>query len=86
MQKVIVISGCQKSRVNRFCCEYDFHFIGYLCGKKVTKIKITSRSDQKIMKGDEYLLFLEVLSLKRGVLLASLIKFKNLKNICYLNK
>lgn len=57
-----------------------FHFRGYYLGHKINEIAVHSKNIQ-FEFNDEYLMKLEVLSLKRARLITHLLEAKNLKNL-----
>jgi hypothetical protein len=78
------VSICEKvKKLKNEEFQYEFHFKGFLSGNKITRILVSSPLEKGILKGEEYILYLEIIKIKETVLHTSLLKSKALKNICY---
>ena len=81
MQTVIIISKC--TRVIKLKTDeiwYEFHFKGVCAGVKLNKIMLRTRELIQVLKGEEYLIYVEVISLKGSILKGDIVKIKNLEN------
>jgi hypothetical protein len=75
MKTVIIVSKCL--RVTKFKPEvswYEFHFKGVYSGELVRKIHLLGMHDFKIKKGEEYLMYVQMISIKDGVIKGSILK------------
>ncbi|WP_127715189.1 hypothetical protein [Halobacteriovorax sp. HLS] len=87
MKNVVLVSICGKKVIrNKYDIYYSFHFKGYLNGQRVTSVEVCKPLRGSILVGEEYVMFLEVIENCRGVLRTKLIKYKELKKICYVCK
>ena len=81
MQTVIIISKC--TRVIKLKTDetwYEFHFKGVCSGVKLNKIMLRPKALVQILKDEEYLIYVGVISLQGGVLKGDILKIKNLEN------
>lgn len=79
MQEMILIySRCQSSRStpNRF---FKFHFKGFYNGLKIKEIHVYPRQSADLEKGEDYLLWVTLKSVKKSVLEVSLVKYKRIE-------
>lgn len=75
MKTVIIVSKC--FRVTKFGPDeswYEFHFKGVCSGELVRKIQLLGKHSLKIKKGDEYLMYAQMISFEDGVLKGSILK------------
>ncbi len=81
MQTVIIISKC--TRVIKLKTDeiwYEFHFKGVCSGVKLSKIMLRSKAFVQVIKDEEYLVYVDVISLQGGILKGDIVKIKNLEN------
>ena len=81
MQTVMIISKC--TRVIKLKTDeiwFEFHFKGVCAGEKLSKIMLKSRKNVQVLKDEEYLIYVGVISIQEGVLRGEILKIKNLEN------
>jgi hypothetical protein len=79
MKTVIIVSRCLRIiKMNPAEFWFEFHFNGVCAGEKLKKVILKGRPDFHIAKGEEYLLYVQMLSLEQGVLKAIIVKLKKL--------
>jgi hypothetical protein len=81
MQTVIIISKC--TRVLKLKTDetwYEFHFKGVCSGVKLNKVLLRSEELVQVLKDEEYLIYVGVISLQEGILKGDILKIKNLEN------
>ena len=79
MQEMILIySRCQsrKSIPNTF---FKFHFKGFYNGLKIKEIHVYPHQSADLEKGEDYLLWVTLKSVKESVLEVSLVKYKRIE-------
>ncbi len=79
MKTVIIVSKCL--RVTKFGPGpqlYEFHFKGVYAGENLKKVMLKGGDDMRISKGEEYLIYLKVETVREGTLFGQLIKVKML--------
>ncbi len=79
MKTIVLISECIKKEKNPFC--YSFHFKGVLKGENIHLVKGLYKKDA-LKVGIEYIIYLEIMNYKSGVLLGRIIRYKSIE---YLN-
>ena len=78
---ILVISRCVSKRksVKGEKCFYRFHFKGFYAGEKIKIIHLyPGRDEEKLSKGDDYLLWVRKKRVNHEVLEVDLIKFKKI--------
>ncbi|WP_408098497.1 hypothetical protein ACJVC5_06175 [Peredibacter sp. HCB2-198] len=79
MKTVIIVSKCL--RVTKFNSEarwYEFHFKGAYAGERVKKVMLIGSNQQLLKAGEEYLIYVRLLSCEAGVLKGEILKSKPL--------
>lgn len=79
MKTVIIVSKCL--RVTKYTPEeswYEFHFKGVCAGESLRKVLLRGRHDFDIKRGEEYLMYVRMLSFENGTLKGIIIKLKKL--------
>lgn len=77
MKTVIIVSKCL--RVTKFNSEestYEFHFKGVCAGEALRKVLLQGRHDFQIKRGEEYLMYVQMISCERGTLRGVILKAK----------
>ena len=77
MKTVIIVSKCL--RVTNFKSSeksYEFHFKGVYAGEVVQKVILYGSEKLSISKGEEYLMYIQFLTLICGTLTGKVIKIK----------
>ena len=81
MNKVIIVSKCIKiTQLNPFEKWHEFHFKGVCAGEALRKVLLKGNSSLSIVKGEEYLIYVQVVSCKDGVLNGTILKVKALES------
>jgi hypothetical protein len=79
MKTVIIVSKCLRvTKFNSHESWYEFHFKGVCAGESLRKVMLRGRHDFKIKKGDEYLMYIQMLSMECGVLKGIILKARPL--------
>ena len=77
MKTVIIVSKCLRvTKFNSYENWYEFHFKGVCAGEKLTKVLLKGRMDFQIKKREEYLMYVQMLSLEEGILRGLILKAK----------
>jgi len=78
---VLVISRCQAMRYSPKTQKkyYRFHFKGFYTGVKIKEIRLNAEENLSIIKGEDYLLWVEPSGIKESILIVNLIKYKKLE-------
>lgn len=79
MKTVIIVSKCL--RVTKFNSEaswYEFHFKGAYAGERVKKVMLQGSNQPSLKAGEEYLIYVRLLSCVEGVLRGEILKFRPL--------
>jgi hypothetical protein len=77
MNTVIIVSICL--RVTNFDLNeniYEFHFKGVCAGESLRRVLLRGQRDLAIKRGDEYLLYVNLHSIEKGILRGQIIKSK----------
>lgn len=80
MKTVIIVSKCL--RVTKFHLSqrtYEFHFKGVYAGEVVKKVILQGELKLEIKKGEEYLMYVRLISLQAGILQGHILKLKRLE-------
>jgi hypothetical protein len=80
MNTVIIVSKCL--RVTNFTFnkkKYEFHFRGVFVGNKIRRIELTGASDLNIKKGEEYILYVKIVTLENGIIKGFILKSRDLE-------
>ena len=79
MKTVIIVSKCLRvTKFNSHESCYEFHFKGVCAGETLRKVILRGRHDFGIQRGEEYLMYVQMLSFEAGILKGSIIKLKKL--------
>ncbi len=77
MKTVIIVSKCL--RVTKFDPQtswYEFHFKGVFAGEAIKKVMLLGSQSFSIKKGEEYLMYVKLLSCEQGLLKGTILKAK----------
>jgi hypothetical protein len=74
---VILVTRCVSCNQEQSSFLFEFHFKGFLKGNKVERVKIEVPERIFTLKED-YLIAVNVLEIKKGTLVGSLLKYKKL--------
>jgi hypothetical protein len=79
-EKILILSRCITMRKSLRTARkyYRFHFKGYYRGLKINEIHVVCGDKAELSKGEDYLLWVEQLSLKETILEVRLIKYKKI--------
>lgn len=81
MKTVIIVSKCLRVTKFNFCEQwYEFHFKGFCSGEAVKKIMLKGSYDIPVKRGEEYLLYVQLIAIESGVLKGNIIKHKPLRD------
>lgn len=81
MQNVIIVSQCLRvTKMKNQGDWYQFHFKGAFAGQCLSKVFLKAARGVEIKKGEEYLLFVQVLSCDNAVLKGHILKAKRLED------
>lgn len=81
MKTVIIVSKCSrviKSNSNEVWFQFDFK--GAYAGEFLSKVILKSKEEKGILRGEEYLLYVRVISCLDGVLRGEILKSKRLED------
>jgi hypothetical protein len=79
MKTVIIVSKCSRvTKINPSESWYEFHFRGVCAGNVVKKIILKGKCQIGVEKGEEYLLYAQMISFEQGVLRGTIIRTKRL--------
>ncbi len=77
MKTVIIVSKCSRViKLNQSTDWYLFHFRGVCAGETLKKVLLKGRKDFEIKPGEEYLLYVSLLSIEEGTLRGEILKVK----------
>lgn len=82
MNNVIIVSKCL--RVTNFTFnkkKFLFHFRGVYVGKKIRKIELVGDCNLSILKGEEYVLYVKIVSFENHVVRGTIIKFRDIEEL-----
>ncbi len=77
MKTVIIVSKCL--RVTKFNSDentYEFHFKGVCAGESLRRVILRGRQDFAIKKGQEYLMYVQMITFQDGTLKGKILKAK----------
>ena len=80
MKTVIIVSKCL--RVTKFNSDeswYEFHFKGVCAGEQLRKVILLGKHAFQIKKGEEYLMYVQLLSCENGELRGHMLKVRLLE-------
>lgn len=80
MRTVIIISKCTALSKKKVAYPAQFHFKGSYDGHYLTRIDLKFRSELNLIKGEEYLLYVEVDQIVNEILYGTIIKSKRLED------
>jgi hypothetical protein len=79
MKTVIIVSKCLSViKLNQYENTYNFHFKGVCSGELLKKVVLRGSRDFLIQKGQEYLMYVQLVSCIEGTLQGNILKCKNL--------
>ncbi len=81
MKNIIIVSKC--IRISPFSSDentYFFHFRGVFAGDLLKEVKLRGRKDFQIKRGEEYLIYVQMISLEKGVLSGKILKIRPLED------
>lgn len=79
MKTVIIVSKCSRViKSNSAEVWFQFDFKGAYAGEFLSKVILKSHQDYGVVKDEEYLLYVRVISCLEGVLRGEIIKLKRL--------
>lgn len=77
MKTVIIVSKCSRiiklNQSEEWC---EFHFKGVCAGEALRKVRLKARRDFNIRQGEEYLMYVSLISCTEGVLKGEILKVK----------
>lgn len=77
MKTVIIVSKCIRViKSNQAHTWYQFHFNGVCAGEALRKVLLKARQDFQIQKGEEYLMYVRLVSCEAGTLRGEVLKLK----------
>lgn len=79
MKNIIIVSKC--IRISSYSSEennYYFHFKGVFAGDLLKEVILRGRRDFSIQKGEEYLIYVQMIKLDGGTLWGKILKIKPL--------
>lgn len=80
MKTVIIVSKCLRvTKFNLSQMTYDFHFKGVYAGEVVKKVILQGDLGLEVKKGEEYLMYVRLISFHRGILQGHILKLKRLE-------
>jgi hypothetical protein len=74
----IHIFGYGETQINSKDILYEFHFKGVYAGRYLKKVILQARKDLELIRGEEYLLCIQVTSLLNDVLNGTILKMVSL--------
>ena len=81
MKTVIIVSKCLRViKLNRSEIWYQFHFKGVFAGESLGKVLLKCHKEPHPQKNEEYLIYVRLLSVERGVLKGEILRIKNLED------
>ncbi len=79
MKTVIIVSKCSRViNLNPTEDWYEFHFKGVCAGEALKKVLLKGRKDFQIKKGEEYLMYVGLISIANATLRGDILKVKPL--------
>ena len=78
---ILILSRCQARRSSPKSLKvfFRFHFKGFYNGLKIKEIHVYPHQSDELVKGQDYLLWVTLKSVKDSVLEVSLLKFKKIE-------
>jgi hypothetical protein len=78
---ILILSRCQakKSGPKTLKVFFRFHFKGFYNGSKIKEIHVYPHQNEDLAKGQEYLLWVSLRSVRESVLEVSLLKYKKIE-------
>ncbi len=77
MKTVIIVSKCLRvTKFNSHESTYEFHFKGVCAGEALRKVLLQGRHDFEIKRGEEYHMYVQMLSFEGGTLRGIILKAK----------
>ena len=80
-ETILILSRCQAKRSSpkTFKTFFRFHFKGFYRGLKIKEIHVYPNEPADLDKGEDYLLWVSLKSVKESTLEVSLLKFKKIE-------
>lgn len=80
-EMILILSRCQAKRMSPKTSKifFRFHFKGFYNGSKVKEIHVYPRGPADLDKGEDYLLWVSLKTVKESILEVSLLKFKKIE-------
>jgi len=79
MKTIIIISKCLRvTKFNSRDSSYEFHFKGICAGEVIKKVFLSASGEISFQKGEEYLLYVSLISMESGILKGRVLKCKRL--------
>ena len=79
MKTVIIVSKCSRIiKLNSTEDWFEFHFKGVCAGESLRKVRLKGKKDFNIRLGEEYLIYVSLISCTEGVLKGDVLKVKPL--------
>ena len=78
---ILILSRCQAKRtiLKTRKTFFRFHFKGFYNGSKIKEIHVYPHLPTDLIKGEDYLLWVSLNSVKESILEVSLLKFKKIE-------
>ena len=79
MKTLIIVSKCLRvTKFNLSEYPYEFHFKGICAGEVIKKVILSASGKISFVKGEEYLLYVSLISMESGILKGRVLKSKRL--------
>ena len=81
MKTVIIVSKC--TRIIKFNQDenwHEFHFKGVCAGEILKRVLLRGRKDFRLKKGEEYLIYVQLISMEKGLLKGVILKHRLLSD------
>lgn len=80
MKTVIIVSKCMKEvKLTASESWFHFHFRGVCAGEALRKVVLRGRRDFGLKKGEEYLLYVQLINFDEGTLVGTILRAKRLE-------
>lgn len=80
MKTVIIVSKCLRvTKFNSLESWYEFHFKGVCAGEQLRKVILRGRHEFHLRRGEEYLMYVQMLTCEDGVLKGHILKVRLLE-------
>jgi len=81
MKCFVAVTRFLKGKRQKDYFQYYFHFRGVYEGHVVQGIVVEGDSQDNLIKGEDYLLYLQFIKIEEGFIRAQFLKIKSLRNI-----